>query len=98
MRAGGELRCPAGTVLQPTGGIVHSDEPDYCIEIMEVDQQSTELFLAEREKSGFELRSIPQPEGNLKGPKKPTIFFEIEEARAYCRWKYPGGDLPTNKQ
>lgn len=153
MRAGGELKCPAGMVLKSTGGGgPHPDEPDYCIDITEVDQQSTEPFLAQRAQSCYELvvtkkdgsteriqippdedveeavstiarrsdvarvvsgrvedvaevvrgrvASFARPEtpGNLKGPRKPAIYFTYDEARTYCRWKYHGGDLPTNRQ
>ncbi len=63
-----------------------------------VSQSEDQKFWADRQKSGFEVATKPQPEGKLAGPKKPAILRTLDESREYCRVKYPGGDLPTNKQ
>lgn len=40
----------------------------------------------------------PQPSGNLAGSGKPAMLRTLDESREYCRVKYLGGDLPTNRQ
>ena len=88
--------CPEGAVLIASGGKVYPDEPAFCIDVSKITQEKDNAFWIERQQSGFDLKSLPQPKGDLAGPAKPAVLRTWGQAMDYCKAK--GGHLPTQQQ